>query len=261
MIDMNKRLLEGYEQFLLIRANISMQVTKDRIAPYDWYKLPDKLSPLWMGFNFMLDEHSCGISNSINEFLRYINNLEAWENIIKDKNDNEKFEIIIEFIAPIATLAINMPYVIRSRFIYSAVHLCHQSNFIKGINWESDVPVENDICFNLASKYCSKWKNYGKLKIVLEGIANNNYKNETKDFRNKYNHRYTLGIELGKTEFIKRIGKARYALGHTDPLKIEQLLPVLTGQHVKCLNALKEYRKLVEEQISAIKQYEQSQSI
>jgi hypothetical protein len=261
MIGMNKRLLEAYEQFLLIRANISMQVTQDRIAPYDWYKLPDKLSPLWMAFTFMLDEHSRGISNSINEFLRYIDNLEAWGNIIKVKNDNEKFEIIIEFIAPITTLAINMPYVIRSRFIYSVVHLCHQSNFIKGITWESDIPIENEICFNVASKYCSKWINYGKLKKSLETIANNKYKIETKDFRNKYNHRYTLGIEFGKTEFIKRIGKSRYALGHTDPLKIEELLPVLTGQHIKCLNALKEYKQLVEEQISAIEKYERSQSI
>lgn len=257
MIGRNERLLEAYRQFLDSRATLLMQANPDKIAEYHWYEFPNNL-PLWMTYMFMLEEHSIGISNAINDFMRYIDNLEAWQNVIKDKKDKAKMEIIVEFIAPIATLAINMPNVIHSRFVYSIVHLSHQCNLTKGKRWTIDYPIENEISFKTAKKYCSQWEGYDNLKIALEKIADKDYRIDTNDFRNKYNHRYTLGIELGMTEFIKKIsqeGILRYSLGFTQPLKIEQLIPTLTKQHEYCLNALKEYQKLVNEQISAIKNY------
>jgi len=212
MIDRNERLLEAYRQFLFIRDTIARQISPNKGAPYKWYKFPDKLSPLWIAFTNMLEEHAIGISNSINEFLRYINSLEAWGNIIKNKEKNDKLEIIIEFIIPIATLVLNMPFVIRERLIYSAVHLSHQSNYTKGINWGNEDVIENEISFNVADKICFRWNAYYKLKKSLEIIASNKYREDTKDFRNKYHHRYSLGIELGNTEFIKKIGENKYSL-------------------------------------------------
>jgi hypothetical protein len=255
MIAMNERLLEAYRRFLDFRAAISMQVMQDRIAPYDWYKLPDKLSGFWMPYGMMLDEHCRQIANSINELLRYIDSLEAWGDVIKDKNEDNEWEIIVEFIIPLATLTINMPYIVRSRFIYSVVHLCHQCNLTKDTKWVDKLPEEDKIWFNAADEYCSRWQRYTKLKVALEKIANTQFDEDTKDFRNKYNHRYSLGIEFGMAEFIKRIvvdGMVSYALGDTAPLKIDQLLPVLKKQHANCLKAFEEYQNLVNEQISAI---------
>lgn len=264
MIARNERLLESYRQFLDSRATLLMQANPDKIAEYHWYEFPNNL-PLWMAYMFMLEEHSIGISNDINDFMRYIDNLEAWENVIKGKDDKAKMEIIVEFISPIATLAINMPNVIHSRFIYSIVHLSHQCNLTKGIKWTTDYPIERVIKFKTAKKYCSNWEGYDNLKKALEKIADKDYQIDTKNFRNKYNHRYSLGIEFGMAEFIKRIaveGKGlRYGLGYTQPLKVEQLIPTLTKQHEYCLNALKEYQKLVKEQISAMVEYSKNEGI
>lgn len=256
MIDRNERLLEAYRQFLFMRETIAIKVSPDKGAPYKWYKFPDKLSLLWIAYTNMLEEHAIGISNSINEFLRYINSLDAWGNIIKNKEENDKFEIIIEFITPIATLALSMPFVIRERFIYSAVHLSHQSNYTKGINWGDEVIIENDISFNTADKICFRWNAYNKFKMALEKIAYKKYREDTKDFRHKYHHRYSLGIELGNTEFIKKIGENRYSIGFTQPLKIGELIPILSEQHTNCLDAFKEYQNLVNEHISGIENYD-----
>jgi hypothetical protein len=232
-----------------------MQVKQDRIAQYNWYKLPDNLSGFWMLYSMMLDEHCRGIANAINELLRYICSLEAWRDVIKDMDEHNKFEIIVEFINPLATLTINMPYVVRSRFIYSIVHLCHQCNLTKDSKWVDNLPSEDKIWMKVADNYCSKWEGYRKLKKALEKIANRQFDKDTKDFRNKYNHRYSLGIEFGMSEFIKRRvvdGNVSYALGDTAPLKIDQLLPVLNKQHANCLKAFEKYQNLVNEQISAI---------
>lgn len=92
--------------------------------------------------------------------------------------------------------------------------------------------------------------------MALEKISNKNFQSDTYDFRNKYNHRYSPGIEVGLTGFVKRNvrdnGKVSYGFGYTKPLKIDQLLPALSGQYLACLQAFEEYQKLVQEHISEI---------
>jgi hypothetical protein len=249
---MNEKMIEALNQFLDYRDKIS---TIGRFAPYNWYEPPSAL--LWLiGYSQMLDEHSRELANSINEFSRLISNIEALKVIIDGCDDDIKYKFIVEFVAPFASLAINMPYVIRYRFIYSISHLCHQSNLTKGPKWIDDFPLERKIEFGIADKHCSFWKGYKKLKKALEKINDKKYQETTKDFRNKYNHRYSLKIEFGLTEFVKRLvgddGKVIYAIGYTEPLKIDQLLPALKEQHAKCLDAFGEYQKLIHEQISAL---------
>lgn len=152
-------MIDAYKQFLNNKKAIKPCGPP---APYHWYKLPDPIPGLWMPYSLMLDEHSRELANSINELQRYITSIKAWRGVIDNKNDNEKFEIVIEFVSPIATLAINLPYVIRSRFIYSVAHLCHQANQVKQKNWVDDLPLDNEIYFDVADKYSSLWKSYKK---------------------------------------------------------------------------------------------------
>lgn len=206
----------------------------------------------------MLKEHSTELSNSLNELLRYITILTAWNEVIIGKNIDEKYEIIIEFVAPIAALAINLPYAIRSRFIYSVTHLSHQANRTKQKKWVDDLRIDREINFDTADKYSSYWKRYRELKLALEKIANKKFQSDTHNFRDKYNHRYSLKIEIGITEFVKRNvgddGRVSYGIGFTKPLKIDKLLPVLKQQYSACFKAFAEYQRLVEEQISVIKE-------
>lgn len=230
--------------------------TVGRIAPHNKYEFQNALPGLLLPYCTMLDEHHTELSNSINTFLRYIYNIESWKCVIDGCENNLKWNILIEFVIPFTTLAINMPYVIRNRFIYSISHLCHQSNLIKKSKWIDDFPLEMDINFGVADKYCSCWKNYNVLKRLLENINNKEYQDITKEFRNKYNHRYPIRIEIGLTEFVKRRvgnnGSVHYALGYTRPLEIDQLLPALNAQHKNCLDTFEQYQKLIHEQSSQL---------
>src|SRR5712692_6336429 len=199
---MKEKMLDSYKQFLDNRTTLS---SSNLLISYSWYKLPNPLPPQWLVYNLMLSEHSSELANFINELLRHIKSLEAWKDVIDGKNDDdEKCEIIIEFVSPIATLAINMPYVIRSRFIYSVAHLCHQANQTKQINWVDDLPLDNEIYFETADKFCALWKRYKKLKLSLEKISNKKFQSDTYDFRHKYHHRYSPSIEIGLTGLVTR---------------------------------------------------------
>ena len=212
-----------------------------------------------MAYSQMLSEHARELANSINELYRFIDNLKVWEQLISDFDEDAKFELIIEMIDPFATLSLNLVYVIRSRFIFSVAHLCHQANIIKfRTEWKDDLPKDDEIYFEHADRVGSHWKDYKKLKVALEKIGNKKFTKATKNFRNKYNHRYSPKIELGHTEFVKRIVRNRkfsYDMGGTEPLTLAVINPLLSEQYVLFLKAFECYKKLVLAQIMVTEEW------
>ncbi len=238
----------------------SRPLTKEpgELAPFEWYSLQHKTAPFHLAPYFhMLEEHTREIANSVNEFNRYIVNLETWKNVIQSLDNESKNEAIVEWIHPFATLAINIVYVIRSRFIYSIAHLCHQANRVKMCeNWTDDFPIEEEVYFNVADEYCCSWRGYKKLKLALEKIGNTEFKKKTNNFRDKYHHRYSLHFEIGDSEFVKRKivnGKVTYGLfGSTKPIMLSSLVPVLEKQYEYCRAAYSRYQELLNTQISIV---------
>lgn len=226
------------------------------IMPYNWCSLKNPLPICWMAYDTFLEEHARELANSINEFRRYIVSLSVWEKVIDGLDQEEKHQILIWFISPIATIAINMPYIIRSRFIYSISHLSHQANRLKSNSWVDDLPIDEEIYFKEADKYGKPWNKYAATKLSIEKIANKSYAEGTKNFRNKYNHRYSPKIEIGITGLVERMvkedGKVSYGFGQTDPLMLIDIIPLLRKQHEICFEAFKRYQDLVREQIVEI---------
>ncbi|MGO9021187.1 MAG: integrase [Syntrophobacteraceae bacterium] len=250
MIRMNDKMLDAYKQFLDNR-----EPSNTKIAAYNWYSLDGVFSPAWIPYNLMLDEFARELANSINESLMYIDNLKSWNKVLSVMEDTIKDAIILDFIRPLATLAILLPNIIRSRFIYATAHLCHQANRTKHKLWVDEFPLDDEIYFEAADIHAAPWKTYKKLKRCLERIADKAYQKCTHEFRNKYNHRYSPNIEIGFTGIVSRKCNGKnvyYAIGQTNPIKIDELLPVLIDQHEKCLGAFSEFQKLVREHISAI---------
>lgn len=227
------------------------------LMPYDWTNLPAKLPITFMAYSQMIGEHSMELANSINELRRLTSSLEAWKSLIEGKSDEGKDELVIEFIDSPTTVALNLPYVIRSRFIYSIAHLCHQANQTQEGKWKDDLPIDTEIYFKESDHYGSGWHSYKKLKLALERIADKKYQKDSYDFRNKYNHRYSPRIELGLTGLVTRnvgpSGQVSYGFGYTQPLKLDKIVKLLKNQHALCSKAFFSYQKLVTEHAEAIK--------
>lgn len=228
------------------------------LSPYHWDSLNETLPFSFAAYSQFLKEHSSELSNSINEFQRHIVSLMAWEKVIHSLEGDEHFFAISEFVTPIATLAITLPYVIRSRFIYSVAHLSHQASQVKlKKSWSDDLLIDDEIYFKEADTYGNPWKRYSKLKQSLENIANKSYNLSMHDFRNSYNHRYSPRIELGITGLVKRNvndGKVIYGFGHIEPILLKNAIPLLKEQHAFCLKAHEKYQDLVNEQTNEINQ-------
>jgi hypothetical protein len=116
-------MLEAYEAFLEKRGRVTL---KSDFVTYDWHPLPNDLPMAWFVYSQMLDEHARELANSLNEMKQFIINLKGWPEILdQTESDEKRRHIVIEFVNPNANLAINLPYVISSRFLYSVTHLSH----------------------------------------------------------------------------------------------------------------------------------------
>ncbi len=226
--------------------------------PYDWGKLPNRLPGIWVVYSQMFGEFSAEIANIVNELTRYTHQLTAWRDVIAKLDDDQRLSVSTEFVVPLATVAINLPYVIRSRYIFATAHLCHQANLAKQRgDWKDDLSLDNKICFDEANKCGSHWGKYKNLKLSLERIGDKSYQSATNDFRNAYNHRFSPRIVIGITNFVTRhvekaTGKVSYSLGGIGPLSLENIVQLLEQQCINCYKAFECFKKLVREHESAI---------
>lgn len=246
--------LELYKKFDQAASTINRDL---EYAPYNWDNLPSSMSIQWLSYSQMLKEFSREISNSINQFAHLIYQLDSWQLAFQGLSDDDRFDAVHEFVDTIGTVALNLPYVIRSRFIFSVAHLCHQANqALDKSNWSDDFPLDKAVYFETSDIYGSRWKSYKYLKRLLESIANKNYREKTHHFRDKYNHRFSQRIEFGQTRFVTRIvernSKVSYDFGYFEPLTLELVVPLLKIQHAACIAAFGQFQKLIHEHVETI---------
>ncbi|OJU24037.1 MAG: hypothetical protein BGN91_11200 [Nitrobacter sp. 62-13] len=232
-----------------------------RPVGYDWGALPNPLDVLWLPYRSMFDEFSREIANSLNQLNDYTCRLKAWNVVTASMTDNEKLDATHEFIDPIATAGLTLPYVIRSRFIFAAAHLSHQANRSRdGMSWEDDFPLDQHVYFEAADKHGSGWRKYNDFKRRIEKIGGNDFKEETRDFRNAYNHRFSPRFVIGITQIAKReldrtTKQVGYSFGGLPALSLDIVVAAMTEQYNRGRDAFNAFQALVREQEASIVAY------
>lgn len=229
-----------------------------KLAPYGHIVIPDK--SLFV-YNNLLQEQAQTLANEINQFCIGLTQLNAWDIVLKQYDQEEKYILLSEFIENIAIVCTSCPKVIRSRFLFSVSHLSHQANLATNSNWkEKELPDDRQINWETMNKVAAAWPHFNPFLIELEKLGNNQYDQATKQFRNKYHHRYPPRFILGATGFVSRTvykdGRVVYGLGDSiEPLQLTDILPILLEQHRISLICFEKYSDLVREQLSAIHKF------
>jgi hypothetical protein len=225
-----------------------------QMMPYEWGQLPKSLNIGWAAYGLMFDEFSLEIANSVNQFSGYVHRLKAWSIVISSMTDeHELMDAVHQFIEPIATVSLTLPYVIRSRFIFAAAHLCHQANqSLEGTAWKDDLPLDHEILFPVADAYGRNWPSYTACKSLLERISDKKFQRDTHDFRHSYNHRFSPHVVVGMSQIVTRqvdpeSKKVSYAFGGIPPLKLNVVADLLTEQCKRCYAAHEAFQQLVRE--------------
>jgi hypothetical protein len=110
---------------------------------------------------------------------------------------------------------------------------------------------------------CRGWSKYRPFKLKLESIGGKGFKEETDDFRNAYNHRFSSRLVLGVTSLVTRevdeSGRVQYRIGGNEALELVKVADLLESERDMCYVTFEAFRHLVEEQTTAIANFEAEQ--
>lgn len=228
------------------------------LAPYDHIETRSPLDISYMPYYGTLEDHLSALANEINSFGYHVGQIEAWAGVLPSHEVVDQLSILMEFVEPIATTAVGAPYALRSRFIFSVSHLCHQANRFVHKHWpESSLPDDRSINYKTMLAVGIPWSRFEPFRKSLDGIFDAAYEAETGDFRHKYQHRLPPRFQHGQTQRVSRQrdgknGRASYGFGYAPPIQLHELAPKLRTKHRQALKTFQQYSELIREHISRI---------
>lgn len=232
-------------------------------ADYDWGNLPDPLSGVWLAYGQIFDEFARELANTINQLVNKEQRLGAWETVTADLDQDALNNVLFEFVDPLATIALNLPAVIRDRIIFATAHLMHQANQALGFSdWRDDLPTDREIKRRDLEKHGHRWSATSDLLNALDRLAAQaDYDTATGNFRNRYHHRFPPRIGIGVTGLVTRVVEPKtkrisYEIGGAAPLSLAAIRAFLGQQIARAHDAYAAFKALVREFESAIATWE-----
>lgn len=243
----------GAYQALLEKIEEDHALSSDLLC-YEQYEIPtlEGGDALWFLYHRQATDFVREILNSLNQFRNYIARLAAWCEVLIPYSEAIKFELLIEFIEPIARCSLDYPYQLRNRLIYSACCLCDAANHLSTNPTVNCMIKDKYINFKTLSSYGSKWSKIEGLISALELVNNDKFKEKTHDFRNATHHRIPPSIEKGHPLLLTRMpsapGRRRYGIGGPPPLQLVVLVDLLLDERFYAAEAYRMLWMLMDEQ-------------
>jgi hypothetical protein len=212
----------------------------------------------WTAYGLMCWEFSRALANIINRMTDDVPRLAAWSNVVAWLSEEDRRRANLEFIDPLGIVAVSRPWVIRSRFVFAAAHLCHQANKIEqGNAWRDDLPMDKEITMQTAKQAGAAWSGFRQLEHCLEEINGLGFDGATGNFRRMYNHRLSLQFAFGVSDIVTRNvdlanNRLTYGLGGIEPLNLGKLVSLLTVERDRCYRAFDAFQDLVVEHEAAM---------
>ncbi|OEO27853.1 hypothetical protein AX279_00150 [Pseudomonas sp. J237] len=195
------------------------------------------------------------LRNSINEFQRWINTLNAWQPIYARSDQSEQFSLLLQHIRPYSALVLGAPQALRGRLIYAATACCGHANYDLHHSNQRLQWADGHVSMKVASRVGQPWTKWPALAEALGDIGQGDFSDETDDFRNQREHGHPRNIALGLTSAIsvRTDGESRsWAFGSKQAIPLEDVIRLSVEQHPLVCRAYRAFCELVEEQFTAL---------
>lgn len=196
------------------------------------------------------------LSNSTNDFRRWINMLAAWAPIYDACDQEEKLSLLCNHISPFSALALGAPQALRGRMLFAAATACGHANYqlsptISPLQWNGS----RHLTMLIASRIGQPWVNWRRLAPILGELGHGSIAEETDDYRNQREHGHPRNVGMGLTAFVSVTDHAEgrtLGLGSKDAIPLATVIGVAVEQHALVVRAYEALCDLVLEQFEAL---------
>lgn len=222
-----------------------------RILKNSDYHLPNRTRySKSMVFTSIAEGNTSGLVGETNRFLLNIAHAECWFEVAQEQEEEEGMSLLHEFCDPLLELSVGRPYSLRNHFIFTAVHLLHQSGQLKNTKWKDDLPPDEKIGYKLLDRVASDWSQFPDFKAKLSSLNSKEFQNQTSNFRHRLQHQFRTHFGFGLTPIIEREKAEQGTVYHFKalrPLNLQTLFPILYKQQEIAVDLFHAYWDLVME--------------
>lgn len=202
--------------------------------------------------------------NSVNDFRRWINTLDAWRQVYESCDEIERLSLLVEHIRPYSTLALGGPQAIRGRIMYAAAICCGHANYVlhgdnPNLQWDG---VRN-LNMKIASGIGQPWANWKELAPILSNkLGYGAIHDLTDNYRNHHEHGHPRNIGMGLTASVavsaNEKGQRMWSFGPREAITLEIVIEQTAEQHALAVEAYNLLCALAKEQFEALMQFTNS---
>ena len=241
---------QAFNKYIEARARIFAGDNSEPILRTDAFQ-SDK-SPNDLIFGAMADDFTRELVNSVNKFYLNVFHCEAWVQAANDFPKIQRLSLLFQYAEPLIELALNRPYAIRSRLIFAATHLLHQSNKHRMPKWRDELPGDKDIDYKTLIRVGSGWKAFNAFISDLNGLNDEEFIKATRNFRHLSHHQLEINFDMGLVPYFRRTKTGAgiiYEYMIHGPLKFPDMISILYRQHARARAAIMSYWSLLNEQL------------
>lgn len=238
------------QRFLDARG--ALPADRTRIIGFDSHRLPGETTADTNLFIFreQADSFTRELIGDINDFYVRLHQLEAWRRALELYTDlAEQLNIFAEFVEPLFVYALTSPYDLKNRFIYCGVKLILLAEAFHSPSSPPRIrPIDHKIEFKTLQKLCgSSTVREGFLHAASE-VNSDVFTKATGSFRRRRVHRLPQNLHVGILAIFETEETPtglRHTLVAEHPLRLEELIPMLDGEHRKLSTAFEQYWQLI----------------
>ena len=195
------------------------------------------------------------LTNEINNFGQALQKLTAWESVLNSAEVNEKHELLIEFVIPLAIHVLNLPFALKNRFAFASMRLSDEVNQFGNshpVHLERTSDEMKTPEWKLMWRYGAHWHACAGAKESVEKIVPNGSRRvgNIHAYRDRFVHRIPDYIGLGSLEktSVERSERGwKVTTSNLPPLNLQDIVRDLIPAHEACIQAHAALCKLAEE--------------
>jgi len=201
------------------------------------------------------------LTNEVNSFGQGLQKLAAWACVLKTADTEVKHELLVEFVMPLATHALNLPFALKNRFAFAAMRLSDEANRIsknetcklKKTSDDSKAPNTWNEFWNYGAPWSSCASVRGAVEEIFPDLKSRLRPIDT--HRDRYVHRIPQYLGLGVLETASvEWDHNKWTVKRTElpALDLDEIVAVLTPYHQASLQAHAALCALANEQLQCI---------
>lgn len=188
--------------------------------------------------------------NCFNQFAYWLARVAIWEKVLTEYSEDDADALRYEFTKLQLDHCLHFPYQFKSKIVFCATQLCYTRGIAQKLISREEIVQDDKIDLRALSKVATRWPSGEALVSSLQKVDSKEYREQTRYYRNKSQHRHSPRLDFGHiTDIVREFPEGAlvsYSFGESPPIMTTDVLPALAVEAEKLRAAFFAYRSLIE---------------